>query len=430
MRRPSAPRPATGGPASRRVALACFILGIAGAPALAQQPQQRLEQIEKAIDAEREAERRLAREAEALARELAALRTRLVELARTLQNGEEALSAAEREVARVEADIASRENKLEQRRTELARLIAGLLRLRRQPPEAALVLPASPIEAVRTARLLGAATPAVEREAAALAREIDDLQTARAEAERRRAEAAQAAERLAADRAALDALVKQRISLQQETEAQRRETAARLSRLSREATDLRELIERLNAERATQEAAERAARAAQEEAERQATERAARGTQVGRLVPPMAAPGQVRSFAQARGQVVLPARGRIALSFGEPGAGGQPHRGITIETRAGAQVVAPYDGHVVFAGPFRAYGLILIIEHTEGYHTLIVGLGRIDATVGQLVAAGEPVGVAGASDTGGPSIYVELRRNGQPIDPLPWLASRNEKVSG
>jgi len=430
VRRPSALRPVAGAPRSRRIALACLILGLAGTPAFAQQPQQRLEQIEKAIDAERAAERRLAREAETLARELAALRTRLVELARTLQNREEVLSAAEREVARVEADIASKESRLEQGRAELARLIAGLLRMRRQPPEAALVLPASPIEVVRTVRLLGAATPAVEREAAALAREIDALQMARAEAERRRAEAAEAAERLAADQAALDALMKQRTLLQQQTEAQRREIAARLSRLSREATDLRELIERLNAERAAREAAERAARAAQEEAERKAAERAAREAQVARVPPPAATTGQARPFAQARGQFILPARGRIALSFGQPGAGGQPHRGITIETRAGAQVVAPYDGHVAFAGPFRAYGLILIIEHTEGYHTLIVGLGRIDATVGQLVTAGEPVGVAGASDTGGPSIYVELRRNGQPIDPLPWLASRNEKVSG
>jgi septal ring factor EnvC (AmiA/AmiB activator) len=84
----------------------------------------------------------------------------------------------------------------------------------------------------------------------------------------------------------------------------------------------------------------------------------------------------------------------------------------------------------VFAGPFRTYGLILIIEHSEGYHTLLAGLGRIDGTVGQSVVTGEPVGTAGSAETGNPSIYVELRRNGQPIDPLPWLAPRNEKVSG
>jgi len=86
---------------------------------------------------------------------------------------------------------------------------------------------------------------------------------------------------------------------------------------------------------------------------------------------------------------------------------------------------------VVFAGEFRGYGEILIIQHSEGYHTLLSGLSRIDAVTGQLVLAGEPVGAMGQSEGGnGPELYVELRRNGRPIDPLPWLASQTGKVSG
>jgi septal ring factor EnvC (AmiA/AmiB activator) len=103
-------------------------------------------------------------------------------------------------------------------------------------------------------------------------------------------------------------------------------------------------------------------------------------------------------------------------------------KGITIETRSGAQVVAPFDGRIEFAGPFRGYGQILIIEHADGYHSLLAGLGRIDGTVGQSLVAGEPVGAMGSSDR--PSLYLELRRHGQPINPLPWLATRDEKVSG
>jgi len=123
-------------------------------------------------------------------------------------------------------------------------------------------------------------------------------------------------------------------------------------------------------------------------------------------------------------------RGQVTLSFGQPGEAGQPHRGLTYETRPDAQIVAPFDGHVAYAGLFRGYGLILIIDHGEGYHTLLAGLGRIDAVAGQVVAAGEPVGAAGTPESGNPNIYVEFRRNGQPINPLPWLAARNEKVSG
>ena len=96
-------------------------------------------------------------------------------------------------------------------------------------------------------------------------------------------------------------------------------------------------------------------------------------------------------------------------------------KGLTIAARPGATVVSPFDGTVIaFAGPFRGYGELLIIEHTEGYHTLLAGLGRIDGTVGQRVLAGEPVGLMG--DEKAAALYVELRRDGQPINPLPWLA--------
>ena len=109
---------------------------------------------------------------------------------------------------------------------------------------------------------------------------------------------------------------------------------------------------------------------------------------------------------------------------------GTTSKGLTIQTRQGAEIVAPYDGRVVYAGPFRGYGQILIIEHSEGYHSLLAGLSRIDAAAGQWVLAGEPVGAMGQQETGEPELYLELRRNGRPINPLPWLALHKGKVSG
>jgi septal ring factor EnvC (AmiA/AmiB activator) len=97
--------------------------------------------------------------------------------------------------------------------------------------------------------------------------------------------------------------------------------------------------------------------------------------------------------------------------------------------RPGGQVIAPFDGRIEFAGPFRGYGQILIIEHGDGYHSLLAGLDRIDGEVGQWLVAGEPVGVM-PSDGPGPTLYLELRRHEQPINPLPWLATRDDKVSG
>ncbi len=126
----------------------------------------------------------------------------------------------------------------------------------------------------------------------------------------------------------------------------------------------------------------------------------------------------------------MPVSGRVTRQFGETSQFGTLSKGISIISRPGAQAISPYDGQVVFAGPFRAYGQILIIEHTEGYHTLLVGLTRIDAAVGQWILAGEPIGVMGRPKTGAPTLYVEIRHRGRPIDPLPWLAAENSKVNG
>jgi septal ring factor EnvC (AmiA/AmiB activator) len=115
--------------------------------------------------------------------------------------------------------------------------------------------------------------------------------------------------------------------------------------------------------------------------------------------------------------------------FGQANKYGLETRGLEIEARKGAQVVAPYDGQIVFAGPFRSYGQILIIRHRGGYHSLVAGLSRIYVVNKQWVLAGEPVGVMGGR-TAGPRLYLEIRHKGRPINPLPWLAADKRKVNG
>ncbi|MEX1148326.1 MAG: peptidoglycan DD-metalloendopeptidase family protein, partial [Sphingomonadales bacterium] len=157
--------------------------------------------------------------------------------------------------------------------------------------------------------------------------------------------------------------------------------------------------------------------------------------------PTTGSPPAGQSFAALEGKIPMPASGPVVRTFGQHDDLGNPSRGIMIETRTGAQVTAPHDGQVVFAGPFRNYGQILIISHGEGYHTLLAGMSRISGVVGQWVLAGEPVGVMGSdskTNAGGdaaPSsartrLYVELRRNGKPVNPLRWLVSGDGKVSG
>ena len=134
-----------------------------------------------------------------------------------------------------------------------------------------------------------------------------------------------------------------------------------------------------------------------------------------------------------KGKLPVPAIGNVVQRFGEPELRGQRAKGIKIKTRSGAPVVAPHDGEILFADIFRGYGKILIIDHGQGYHTLLAGLGRIYSTVGQAVLAGEPVGVMNEKQgTSGqrPEVYLEMRYNGLPIDPLPWLVPQTLDANG
>jgi septal ring factor EnvC (AmiA/AmiB activator) len=199
-----------------------------------------------------------------------------------------------------------------------------------------------------------------------------------------------------------------------QTLSERRSIAQRIAILTQEARNLRELFDKLEAERRTppsekpDDRPDNAARAAG---------------------PGFPKPAMLRAFPKS-GPITLPAKGLMAQRYGENTGFGNTSKGITLKTRSAAQVVAPYDGRVVFSGPFRGYGEILIIEHDGGYHSLLAGLERIDGRVGQWILAGEPVGIMGKSTDSVPKLYFELRRRGQSINPLPWLAEYRKNKRG
>lgn len=127
-----------------------------------------------------------------------------------------------------------------------------------------------------------------------------------------------------------------------------------------------------------------------------------------------------QNFVKAKGKLSMPARGPIVAAYGQETAKGVSAKGISIKTRSEAQVVSPFDGTVIFAGPFRGYGNIIIIEHGEHYMSLLAGLNSIDCEVGQMLLAGEPIGQMPRSADA--KLYVELRKDSRPIDPEAWFA--------
>jgi septal ring factor EnvC (AmiA/AmiB activator) len=438
------------------VVLAAVLL-LATTAAVAQDT--RLKEVERALQADRAKADALARQAQALKDEIQTLRRDMVAAAQTAQDLEEALSATEQALIELEAERNDKLADLQEQRDRLARTLGALQRIALRPPEVALAAPGSPVDTLRSARLLSVAVPIIERRGRVLRAELVALDRLHREIALKQDNLAAQTQNLEAERGRLARLIERKRGLEDVTSAEQRAARARVRKLANEAKDLRDFVAKLEreaqqrAERQAREAAEREAREAAERQAREAAERAAReareaATEEGEPRPrdtqqallarpqpptPLERPGNVRAFPQspATAALVMPARGRVIATFGEEEPqGATTSKGISILTRGSAQVVAPYDGRVRYAGTFRRYGQILIIEHGERYHTILAGLDRIDAVAGQWVLAGEPVGVMSRGESSGPVLYLELRRSGQPINPLPWLATTSDKVQG
>lgn len=399
----------------------------------------KLQQIEEDLAKADAAAKALEEHGSVLQAELDGLRKRLVAAASAAQEAEEELTSLSNALAELEAEERKKAEDLAHRRSETAVTLAALQRLALRPADALIAAPGTPLDTVRGALLLKAALPALTERSTVLRGELESLAQVREEIARSQTALDRAAAERSAAAAEIGSLIDAKAALLSETQAAGRKSAEWAAALAADAKDLRDLIARLEAERERAKAV--AARRQVEESpvdeeflalprrlkppEEAPAEVAVLGPQA---VPLIERPTLVRPFPEAPGGLIMPVRGRVARYF-DPAAESEPlSKGLLIETLPGAQVVAPFDGHVAFQGPFRGYGSILIIEHAGGYHTLLSGFGRIDAAVGQWLLAGEPVGVMGPQRA--PALYIELRRASQPIDPLPWLRISGDKVKG
>lgn len=308
-------------------------------------------------------------------------------------------------------------------------LLPVMLRLSLWPAETVLAVPAPPEETLRGGLVLRGLARRLEVEAAGLRAAGAEADRALAQAQRERA-ALETAERAAREaEAAVEAELAEARHHRARAEEAEDQAAERAQAAAGQARDLAEAVQRLERERQRRDAEERANAAARAAAEARRQAEEARERRLAEAARPPAAPPAAEARPQREsalpapvGGRALPVAGRIATNYGEAAPGG-PHRGLTFAAVAGARVVSPCSGRVAFAAPFRSYGLLLIVDCGGGYHFVLAGLDRLDVTAGRRLLAGEPVGVLGSGGAGA-SLYVELRRGGQAVDPRPWFAAR------
>ena len=345
---------------------------------------------------------RLEAEAAAASDEADRLKKRSAALAARIQSAEADISAGEARVALVNRRLAMQQARLAQQQQPLLELAAALQQLSRQPPVSVLAQPGSLRDMVHARAVIDAAMPVIDRRTADVRRELTQLQSTRRQQAVALAALAASKKRLAARRGALTRLENEGRLRSRELMSSAQLEADRALGLGEKARDIVELMDSLEADGAVR------AELAQLAGPLPRPRHPASGT----AQPAAPAPPQ-GDGAMAPNAYRLPVVGRIVAGLGEVNDSGVRSRGVTIAAQPGGQVVAPAPGRVSFAGDYRGYGKIVIVDHGGSWTSLLTGMIGLSVTVGDTLDAGTPVGRAGSDDS---RITVELRRGGRPVD--------------
>ena len=420
------------------------------APAAAQQAAQKqqataaspeiIKQREQELEAAREEQRQAAELPQKLKADIAAigqdrskLNQQLIDIAALVRGVESRIGETEGRLRPLDIREQQIKASLDSRRSEIVEVLAALQRAGRRTPPALLVRPEDALQSLRTAMLLGSVVPELRGRAEKLAADLGELVSVRQRIATERDVLAHDRDKLKDDQIRLAALVEERQRKQSAIEKDMETEGARAISLSRQVDSLQGLIAKM--EQDLKSAAKAATTASLQGAPVAPNGKPNLGAlkDPARLTPAIA-------FASARGLFALPGNGRKIRDFGGSDGAGGAEKGISLATRAGAQVTTPCDGWVVYAGPFRSYGQLLILNAGGGYHVLIAGMERISVNIGQFVLTGEPVATMGstsqvasilATTASQPVLYVEFRKDGTPIDSGPWWATNEgEKVRG
>ncbi|WP_183653849.1 murein hydrolase activator EnvC family protein [Brucella daejeonensis] len=414
--------------------LACALAGTPSAfaqDALQQQRDQAASEYEKLsneLTVTGDKLKQLESEVEALKKDQATITAALIQSAKTDKKLQQDIAAIADKLTALHEQQEGIRASLRARRGVLAEVLAALQRMGLNPPPAILVRPDDALASVRSAVLLGAVVPEMREQVEELTGDLKDMQRVAAsiteEQGKLRASRTAQAEEQKRQSLLLEEKKKLQSQSEQEMEAQRK----RSQELAARAGSLKDLIDGLDEQMAGVRDAAEAARKA--EADRLAAAR----EKAGESTPDDTHLRAQIDFASLKGRLAPPAAGKAVRRFGDRDGVGGSMMGQVVETLPSATITSPSDGVILYAGTFRSYGQLLILDAGNGYHVVMAGMGRIDVSQGQFVLAGEPVGAMGEKllasvapievGNGAPLLYIEFRKDGKPVDPAPWWTER------
>ena len=406
------------------IAVACGISIPFGAWA---EPRKVLQDIEQSIDTAKTKSQALAKKAKQNATDLRKLKQQSISIVAKARNHTFTLINLEERLAELDQRCRLKKQSLSQQKKHLSSLVAALQRIALTPPIALIALPAKPLDTIRSALLIRGTVPEIKSRERILREDIkalsniqEAIKTAKQEIQTKQID-------LDRERRSLAKLTTRKLKLIKKTNAAQEKSKRTALSLRGRAKNLRELFQRLTQNQKKKND--------NQPLKPNLTDmkNPSRGLGILRSdSTDQKAPKKIRSLAGAPTFLRrnLPVVGRVTFGFDTKDVNGQRRQGLSIEAKPGAAVISPRSGKIVFAGPFRGLGNLIIIEYGLQHHLLLGGLGKIDVPLGEKVLAGEPVGIIPFSERNRTILYLELRRKGRPINPLPWLAAKRVRKHG
>jgi septal ring factor EnvC (AmiA/AmiB activator) len=406
------------------IAVACGISIPFGAWA---EPRKALKDLEQSIDIAKTKSQALAKKAKENSTDLWELKQQSISIVAKARNHTFTLIKLEEQLAELDQRCRIKKQSLSQQKKHLVSLVTALQRIALTPPIALIALPAKPLDTIRSALLIRGTVPEIKSREKILREDIKALSNIQEAIKAAQQEIQTKQIDLDRERRSLAKLMTRKLKLIKKTNAAQEKSKRTALSLRGRAKNLRELFRRLT------------------QNEKKKNDNQPLKPNLTDMKNPSRGLGILKSdstdqkapkkiSSKARGPTFLrqnlPVVGRVTFGFDTKDLNGQRRRGLSIEAKPGAAVISPRSGKIVFAGPFRGLGNLIIIEYGLQHHLLLGGLGKIDVPLGEKVLAGEPVGIIPFSERNRTILYLELRRKGRPINPMPWLAAKRVRKRG
>ncbi len=367
--------------------------------------------------------KKIEQKASKLKSELQSVNKKMIDAAKKIQNGEDEVIRRQDELEKLQKNLNESIDKFNSENDMLVETLAALQNLALRPSEAVLVQPLSPVEVMRSSILLRGSVHSLESRASSIRQSIEDISRQKEQIALRLQDLEKENQKLAKQQANMKKLSQQKSKMYSQLSTQSAEAKKKAEKLASQAHNLRDLLEKLEKQKeiARRQMAEKARLAREKALEELRAQNNHSHVGTGYEFDPSEQEAEkiITGFSKAKGHLSRPARGPVVTAFHQEMSKGVISNGIDIKTTLNAQIIAPYDGTVIYAGPFKNFGNLIIIDHGEGYTSLLSGLGETDAKVGQLLLAGEPVGTMPGS--GNTKLHMEIRKNNHPVDPVSWI---------